>query len=622
MADNTDPIVQIVTSYRQQADDAKKTRMEFNRQNFDMYHLKHDFSHKKSGQSQEILAKQATAVEQITSFIEQGLVDQSKFFGVETRFGVKDGVFVGNMMESLLERQLQKNKFSQFVNHSTKLGLLGSIMICKVHGTFVKDVEFVAAEDENGIRRKLIRQEKPIWQLKLDLVRQEDYYPDPTGEGLYECQDIEMDWHKAVEIAKANPSVYDVDAVMGLSGFTDDQREKRSRETGQNTTFEAPRKRVKFTECWGTFVNSKGEVVAENAVATIANDSVLVRPPQPNPFWHGMSPFVVSPIITVPHSVWHKALMDAPTKHNRALVELYNLMMDAAMMGAFGIRQIREDWLSPEEDISNGIPPGKTLLANSQMPPGAKVMETVATGSLAPETLQMFSITDREFQNSAITNDLRFGNFPNRSVKATEVVAVNQSTNSVFGALVKGIEQDYIKKILERSWQTMAQHMNDLDTDEVRSIIGDEAVARISLVSNEERFARTVNGHNFRVFGLSQTLNKIQDFRKIQAMLQTIAGSETLSAEFQAKHSFSKLLDEIMKSLDIDTKKIELTQEEIAQRQAQQQAQQQALAELAQNLGAEPDNQSQTPQASAGGESNILDLNRQGLNAGITEPAG
>ncbi len=56
-----------------------------------------------------------------------------------------------------------------------------------------------------------------MWQLKLDLVRQRNYYPDPNGEGLYEIEDMWMDFHKIKELSVGPDAIYDEAMVEQLS---------------------------------------------------------------------------------------------------------------------------------------------------------------------------------------------------------------------------------------------------------------------------------------------------------------------------------------------------------------------------------------------------------------------
>lgn len=649
-----DPVSQIIFGYKQEAYTARQNRMSLNRDNFDVYHLRQDYSHKKRGQSKEFIAKQQSAVEQLTSFLQQGLMDQGEWFRVEAQPGIKNPLIAPTEMQKLLMRQLEKNKFPLFVSDSVKLGALGALMISKVGGKKVKrcsyrvdeqlkfeevSAELVSSSSSEkpisagvpSLKKKLFRIEKEIWQLSLSLLRQEDYYPDPTGRGLYEVQQIEMDYHELVAMAEASPEDYDMQAVENVGISIDElQKQKKSRESGQNVTYSESRKPVTILECWGNFIEpATGKLLYENCVAAISSTGQLIRKPKKNPLWHGESPFVVSPIVRVPHSVWHRAMMDAATKNNISMNELYNLMLDAGLMSVFGIKQVRPDWLLDPSQVSEGIAPLETLQVNTSCPPGQKALERVDTGQLSTDALNMYNLTDREFQQSALTNDTRMGSLPQRAVKATEIVASNQSITGVFNGIVKIIEEEYIARILDKSWRTMAQHMNDLDDDEVSSLIGEDRAMILANMAPEDIFASTAQGMSYKVFGLSSTLNKIQDFRKITALLQSIGSSPLMMAEFQRTYSITKLIGEIVKSLDIDEEKIKLTPQEhqvLAQEKEQAMAMQMAAQgggdATGNTVGGEGSNpQSQIPQmASSSAETGGIEIPRGANNIGMTTP--
>lgn len=617
------PIAQAVWNYKSEAETARRNRYLQNRMNFESYHLRQDFSHKKRGQSKEFLAKQSIAVEQLCCFLQQGLMDLGDWFRVELEAGVNpaEQKISPKSIEKLLLRQLDKNNFPNFFNDALKLGLLGSLMITKVGGKMVKKNIFEARSvGLLGRKKELVRKEKEVWELDLSLIRQEDYFPDPTGDKLYEVQRIEMDWHTLKKIAEDHPDDFDMDAINNVTFFTDDlQKAKKSRESGQNVTESQYRRRVTIYECWGTIVERHtGQILAENSVAAIDAQGNVIRPAKKNPFWHGESPFVVSPIIRVPLSVWHKALMDAPTRHNLAMNELYNLIVDAAMMEVHGIKQLRSSWLENSAQVSEGIAPGTTLLVNSSCPPGAKVLERVDTSALTGETINILELMNQEFQQSSLSNDTRFGGAALRDVKATQVVASNQALNGVMNGIVKVIEGEKVSPLLKKCWLTMAQHMNDLDMDEVKSLIGEEQTRFVANMAPEEIFAATAVGPKYKVFGLSTTLNKIQDFRKIQALLQSIGASPLMMQEFTRKYSMTKLLGEIIKSLDIDDEKLVATPQEQQQRAAEMQMM--AQAGQGNTTGGEGSNpQSQIPQNTSAQEGGIA-IQRGMNNIGMTHP--
>ena len=570
----SDPVVLSILSAKKEADQAKENRMRQNRENMDCFHMKQDWSHKKAGQSREFLAKQNVATEQLVSFLQQGLIDRGDWFSIDLAPGVRDSdrTITAADMFKILKNQLEKADFYSATGDGLKVGALQSLMIFKIHGRQVPTVKFRTEDrkDETqpqgvigrilGRRRTkkvLVKDERMSWELRISLVRPEDYYPDPTGRGLYEIQDVNIDLWELKEIAAQNPDDYDMDAISALQAHIDEtQRSRLSEETGQNTTTET-RKQVVVTEFWGTLVDSQsGEIIEKNCVAAIANDRFVIRKPKPNDLWHGESPYVAAPIRRVPFSVWHQGLMDAPTKHNRALNEIYNLMLDSGIQSVFGVRQIREDWLSDPAQIADGIPAGTTLKANGMAPAGAKVMERVDTATEFTQASTIFNLTDREFQASAFTNDTRGGNLPERQVKATEIVATNQVLTGISNGMVKSIESACFSKVLEKAWMTIAQNLDDFSSDEMKALLGEEKAIQISALSPEERFAQTARGHKFKVFGLSTTLNKIQDFKKLQALLQTVAAAPLLMKEFMMRYDMGKFMGEIVKSLDINVDKI------------------------------------------------------------------
>lgn len=626
-----DPVAQAIFNYKDESEGARRNRYLQNRQNYEAYHLRQDFSHKKRGQSKEFLAKQAIATEQLCAFLQQGLMDLGDWFRVELEPGIDPAQvkISSKTIEHLLLRQLEKNKFPNFFNDTLKFGILGSLMIVKVGGQYIKRSQFEARSVEGDLgsnRKELIRKDKKVWQLELSLIRQEDYFPDPTGSGLYELQRIEMDWHELERIAKENPGDFDMSAIQNITESTDDlQKAKKSRETGQNITLSSYRRRVTIYECWGTIIErGTGKVLHDNCVAAIDAQGNVIRPPKKNPFWHNESPFVVSPIIRVPLSVWHKALADAGTRHNLAMNELYNLQVDAAMMEVHGIKQLHSAWLENSAQVSEGIAPGTTLLVNSSCPAGSKVLERVDTSALTAESSNMMNMMNQEFQQSMMSNDTRMGLQSQREVKATQVVASNQALTGVMNGMVKVIEEEEVSPLLNKCWLTMAQHMNDLDSEEVKAIVGEDQGRLVSHLAPEEIFALTALGHKYKVFGLSATLNKMQDFRKIQALLQSIGASPMMMQEFTRKYSMTKLLGEVIKSLDIDDEKLEASPQEQQQRmmemQMQAQAAQQGQGGPGNTQGGQGSNpQSQIPQNLSGQEGGIA-LPRGAMNVGMTHP--
>jgi hypothetical protein len=606
-------ILRISEAYFTEADDARKSRLNMNRMNWDMYHLNQDFSHKRPGQSREVLAKQAMAVEQITEFFQQGLIDIDDWWRCDYKQGVDPSQMpitnleIKTIVDSFLDKLDDDAGFLPFVADCVKSGLLGSLIIVKVHGRKKKKSVFSFEQKVKDPGRTLQPHENPEltpvlkrgfkteWELQLDLIEPFCYGVDPSSRKLFEFQDAFVDFSDVAAMAKGEDAVYDMKVVEECKNQAAEEYKKeidRARETDQPIPT-VKRNKIKIREFWGTIVdNITGEVLHENVVWTIANDRHLIQKPTPNPWWHGKSPFVVSPIIRVPKSQWHKALMDAPTLHNKALNEIYNLILDSGMMAAYGLKQYRPDYMEDESSAAEGFAPGQSIAVSSDCPPGMKVVEQVATGSMSQESLSVYNLTNAEFNAAALTNDLRMGAMPDRAVKATEVV---------FTGIAKVLEIAFIQRTIERSWESVLQNADNLDSPEMQALLGTDRAIAIGAISPQERFAKCIQGTAFNVFGVSKTLAKVKDFKKLTALLQTISGDPILMQEFAQEYSPVKLLQQIMAALDINTTKLEMTPEE---KQATQQRIQQGMAQKNQqsaggNIGSD---QSQIPQATTGNE--------------------
>lgn len=554
-----------VLAMKDEAYFSKQNRMNLNRDNYAMYQLEYDFSHKMKGQSREVLSKTRNATESSKAFFQQALADLDDWFRITTRDG-SDGVAMAvkpEEMQKLLNYMLKQADYFSHVGASTQSGLLGSLAVSKVHGKLVPKPKFKTKAEGKGksYKKNVVVVEDKTWELCFDNIRQEDYYPDPTGGELYRIEESMVDLHIIKVLSQGDEAIYDKKAVDSLTpwGSDDLQENKKAIETGQNITVKsAMRPRVKITEFWGTIVDSEtGDILSENVVLTLANRNTIIRKPTPNPLWHQKTPIVSAALIEFANSVWGIAMMDAGTKHNRSLIELFNLMLDSAMKAVWGVNQIRTDVLADPSQITDGIRWGTNLMTNASLPVGGKVMEPVITGEIPSEVISMFNLLNQETLTSMKTNDLRMGAQSMRAVKATEVVAAENSITSEFQGIAKNFEEKKIQPELELATWTICQNWDLIDSEVFKSLFGVERGEVLSKLEPQEVFVQTINGMKFEVFGISLTLRRQADFRKWTTLLQTIGASDVMIEAFLSKYSFEKLLGEIMTSIDLNKSKIQ-----------------------------------------------------------------
>ena len=542
--------------------EAKRWRMNINRDNYDMYHGRQDMSHKLKGQSKEFLPSQAMGVEQVAQFMHQGLLDFGDWFSANLRPGVDEALFDSTQVRDILQKQFDKCGFYNFVLDSLKSAILGSLAIGKVRGCLVPARRFITSEGERGTR--LMKTDAKAFQLKFDLVPQRNFHIDPNGKGLYKIEEIDMDTWELEQFAKDYPKMFNRDALAlaiahaaGSGQDTYNDESDKEGETNQPNPPRSYRKVIKLRECWGNILDPHtGKMIYERKQWIIADEKFLIVPPRDYPTWDQSDPYVVGALLRTPNSQWHRALADFPTMLNKTKNEIFNLIVDSGIMSVYGIKQLRENWLEDPSEADE-IVPGSTLGVNAACPPGAKVLERLDTNSAgAGEAHNAFQLVAGELNASMLQNNFRAGMLPARSVKATEIVATENAIDSVSSGISKSYEAGFVTQLLEKSWNLCLANFKRMDKDELRATLGHKPYERLGKLSDKTIYAKSYGGFEFKVFGISQTLNKIKDFRKLTAVLQAIATNAELTEAFVRKYSFTKILGEIIKALDINEGRI------------------------------------------------------------------
>lgn len=574
-------VIQAIDAYRIEAEEARYDRLADNRRNRDAFLGKQDWSHKVAGQSKEFLPKVPVAVEQMAAFVKKGLVQFGDWFSVDLDRNLEHivtGQQVAELMKVFLENLWERNEttvhVATLISDAVKNALLESLMIVKIHGGNkvsrkyrVEPGDVILDETSGRVEKgqqKLAMTEVNEWRLRADLVRPEDYYPDPTGNGLYEIHRVERDLHEVMQAAA--DGLYDEAIVKRLidTDYTrpeDEERPDRARNQPP-TTAPGFRKRVVIDEFWGTILNSDGTIAHQNVVAAVANGKFLIRPPEPNPFWHQESPFVVAPIIRVPWSVWHKALYDHASSLNLAINEMFNLMLDGGIAAVWGVKQVRMEDMEDPGQIAGGLQQGMTIAVKNTLPVGGKVVETVSEGQVPNDAMAIFEFLNREFMSAALTNELKLGSLPGKEVRATEVMEASQSNAITMEGIVSSIEVGFIDPLLRKAFMTILQNADSIPERDMMSA-GSKRLALIMMRSDPaERYALFAGNCRFRAHGLSSTTARARDFQRMMALHQAVTSNPVLFQEFVKKYSPDKTLKRMMKALQLNPDDIQMSEEE------------------------------------------------------------
>ena len=585
--------LQILRAYIHESKEnhAHRIRLERNKLNYHEFRGDKDWSHKARGQSREHLPKLRMASEQISIIIKKGLVDLGgSWYSIDVQGDVPPIVRADDL-KKIMNIFLESNdvNFPTKISDAAKAGYLESDMTLKIFGAMMPKNKFEARPGEfepitnertgNIIdtrqRFQLVPVERDVWTLKVEVLPYETHLKDPRGSDLYEIHRVTRDLWKIRELAERG--VYDKKVVNQLANSLNTMtHEERTADLARGQDPELRNKmrpQVTINEVWGRLVGKDGDVFeitvdgdkqkARNVMATVANEHFLIRKPIPNPNWDEKRPFVSTPIIRIPHAVIHDSLGDHVQSLNNAIDELYNLMLDAGMKSVWGISQLRPDFLDDPDQVTEGIPPFETLILRPGTPDGARVFERVDTGANMGEAFGVMNFTLAQFADAAAITQTGQGQLPTRQVKATEVVATQQAQSVFFDGLIKDIEDTFIEPALQHIFHLVMQNLHLIDVDDLVAAVGTRIAFVLLALSPEERFAMFGNRVKFRVHGLTSMVTRAREFQRLLALLQVLSQNPVFGQTFAAKYSFAKLIDRIVRSLEIDPDSILIdTQEE------------------------------------------------------------
>lgn len=566
----------------QRAKDARKDRLDRNRNNWKA--LQGDFpwlQRKSAGQSREVLASLAMGLEQIAATLSRQLVTFRNWFSAESGpmdvalppdiqqavgdLSLLNGDDAARMLRAAMERlYVPGNAIEtlatprQLIYLAIKLGLVESEVVYKVSGmhtmrqVFMLDTDAAAEhlpayEPYRVPGTPLLRAPVPDFRLKVDLVPFEDFYPDPSPGDQFTIHEVTL--HRC-ELAQYG---YDAARIAQVQQWLDGETEaaKRDRSGDVNTPAEQDRNTVRLREHWGNIVDpDTGVVLAEN-VMWVQVGNVVLQTPQPNGWWHGRRPFVRVPLMPVPMATTHPAFFDFAVPLFSTECELTNLVMDGGFAAVHGIKEIDEWKLANPEVLANGLVPGITLKTNESTNDGKPAVRRVDTGSLNQEVLDVLDRITRSRQEAMAINDLDLGRFPSRAVKATEVVQVQEASNTLFSEIGLRIE-DGLESVLELCWLTLWQGLDAPLPPWITRELDPKVREFVENLTAYQRFALIANGTKFRVAGLQQTQHRVEEFQKQQTFTREVFGNPVLFQVWAQDNSPKKFLATLQRAIGID----------------------------------------------------------------------
>jgi hypothetical protein len=569
-------------------------RMQKNRRNWDFFLGKQDWSHKQPGQARIVLPDLHMAIHQVGATIHNHLVTFTNWFSLEIPGGLS--VFDADSLRLLLQDRLDRlykpggeietaEQFPQTLADMILLAIIESEVSVKVYGVDTERIAYLLGRDDkppetatigvaaeplnaggngNGTghgvpiyerQRQRIRAARvKTFQLGLEVIPFEDSFPDPSDLNRFHIHEVT----RAISDLRANPS-YDPAGVEMVSRQHQDEsnRDKARRAGTEAITFGLDPGEVRVREFWGDAVDPhSGEVYAPNILASVSRDQLL-REAVDVPFWHQRRPIVRIVLLKTPKAAVHRALMDNAVGPAEAENELTSLMVDGAGKSVWGVAQVRRDYLLDPGSIGKGIPQGFIGVLKQGVPLQAKFYERVDDTAVLPTyAMEVAKRLGLAREVGLAAPSLRLGMLPPRQVKATEVVEAQEASDNLFESIATKIEA-HLETILHLAWLTLWQYLDDFSAPELLQILGPERTALLTALTPEERFYAFCNGVVIKVRGLRNLLSRIQDFRKLSTILNTIAVSPGLMLAWNQRFSTGRTLEELVRSVNLDPTKIE-----------------------------------------------------------------
>lgn len=538
-------IVEVLNSYRLEAQQARKHgptgRDAVWEANVNLYWNNIDYSKKASWQSKEIMPEAPIFVDRWASAMRDALVLAGEWYTVEDP---KD-------TEGDLARSIKK-----FIDVWLKrCGRNATGQPMDFNAVFEEQMK-LAAMMAGVAAVTWKRDSEGRGYVAIEAVDPREVWLDPTGRGLYRVRRYPIDLHQLKTLAELKDSagepIYDRQEIMQLESVQmTDEEMQRAQLAGHGRDTTSPRKTITIDEYLCTLLDRQGNKIADNVLAVVANERFLIRTPEPNPFWHKKDWIVYAPAISVPLSTYGRSYMENWASVARTYIAMTNLIMDAVFLTSIKAFVTVPDMLEDPTEMEEGVFPAKTF----QLEAGGDARQFLAAvdlGSLSSGSVQVWSALKQILREGASFNEIALGQSPPKGdITATEIAATEQGSTALQRAIAQTIEARFLEPTLELVWKIGLQHMDEGD-EELRDALGEETF-NMFLDRAEELARRRIT---FQARGLSSLIERQQKLRALMSALQIMGSNPAFAQVLFQKIEPSKLVDEMLRLLGIDTLKL------------------------------------------------------------------
>jgi hypothetical protein len=511
--------------------------------NWDAYWSRYETKDKAEWQAQETLPEIQNNVDRFAASVRSALMSRADWYGIEDPLGRLDP-----LMQSV-------KKFVDLLLSTSATNTTGQpINFEHTFGQVMKSGALMAMANA-------VTWDERMRRVQVSAVDPRELYFDPTGRGLFRVRTYEMDWHNLLELAQAeddagNP-VYDVGAIENLDpGVDEEGRDDKARSSGTETTDEGTgRKPIVIDEFLCDIINRDGELVGRNQLIMVANERVIIRGPEPNPFWHGHDWIVYAPAISVPFSVYGRSFVEGFRQLVSTFIEMTNLVLDAAFVDALRMFMLYPDALADPGEANDWFP-GKMFHADEDWPPGQDFVKAIESGRLGSGSVTVWQALQSMIRDAASQNELSMGQIPPKGdITATEITSVDVHQSELVRAIAKDTEDLLLSPTLELVWMTGLQHFDPA----VDTALADELGEQLSTMLVKQREGFRKRRLRFNAYGITGSIKRNERLRNLVSILGMLSQNEMMVEAFLKRFSIDRILESILVDAGIEISKIEKT---------------------------------------------------------------
>lgn len=524
-----------------------------------LYNNSYDFSLKAQWQSKNYIPRINMTVRAATFMIKRALMGPAQPFTTE---GVGDfGKLVAYYMNKITLHHLEEGKFVTNTTDSLHAGLLSSLMVLKVYPVYVNDESIYWTDNTAKPTMNVMSPIKTVQykrlKIRIDPCDPYNVHLDPTGQNKFIIHDITMDLYDLKEIAKDKTSGYDIDEINKIQeDFTracadtspTSQPEYRSGQSPESTDQRRART-VLIQEYWGDVWSTDGRLVARNVVFAIANKKYLIRPPVINeyPDKKNPPPFIISPVIRKPFSVWHQNFSEVVAGLQIMMTELMNLMLDANLFASAKAFEVDIDQVYDPLEFIQGIVPGKTYKKRGGGFNTVPMIKEISIGTVAQQSLQIFQALDREFQSGIGLNEFAMpaARSSGSRTTATEVLEKSQSATTFMEEIARTVEENVMEPMLEKIYHYITEYTINFEDQYMLELFGADEASKLTIFMRNPAFRRAMHNapFKFKARGISASVGKLRDLEKISQLSRILQPYPELLKQVDPQKILRKIIE-------------------------------------------------------------------------------